>query len=152
MEHAENDEPSGTWTGLGCPGNGLAIGSDVEAVVLAGMSAVGEVADLLWEAPPDLAARHGQAHLLAMRAYQADDLAAGERHWRDVGAIWSRAWAANCQVLEFMQGSGNTRFGPAGAQHWVVASFEHHCGPHGAELPHVHNIVLISLAARAAPG
>ena len=133
LQHAQNDEPSGTWTGLGCPGHGLAIGSDVDPAVLEAMSAIGEVADLLWEAPADLAAQHNQVHLAAMRAYYAEDLAEAERHWSDLETIWSRAWAANRQVLEFMQGTGNTRFGPAGSQHWVVASFEHHCGPHGVE-------------------
>jgi hypothetical protein len=145
LKHAGNDEPSGTWTGLGCPRYRLAIGSDIDPVVLAEKSATGEVADLHWEAPAELVAEHNQAHLAAMRAYHAEDVADAERHWRNVEAIWSRAWAANYQALEFMQGTGGTRFGPAGPQQWVVASFEHHCGSHGVERPHVHNIVLISL-------
>jgi len=27
-------------------------------------------------------------------------------------------------------------------QRWLVASFEHHCGPHGLPRPHIHNIVV----------
>jgi hypothetical protein len=148
LEHAGNDEPSGTWTGLGCPRHRLAIGSDIDPVLLAEKSAAGEVADLVWEAPADLVAEHDQAHLAAMRAYHAEDVTDAERHWRSVEAVWSRAWTANYQALEFMQGTGSTRFGPAGPQQWVVASFEHHCSPHGVERPHVHNIVLISLTTR----
>jgi hypothetical protein len=47
-------------------------------------------------------------------------------------------------MLEFMQGTGLTRFAPVKPQRWVVASFEHHTSPHGLPRPHVHNIVLTS--------
>jgi hypothetical protein len=30
-----------------------------------------------------------------------------------------------------------------------VASFEHHCGPHGLPAPHVHNIVITALTIPA---
>jgi hypothetical protein len=52
-------------------------------------------------------------------------------------------------VLEFMQDAGFTRFSLAKPQRWMIASFEHHCGPHGVELPHVHNIVIAALTAGA---
>jgi hypothetical protein len=80
------------------------------------------------------------------RAYHAGHTQVAEQHWSDLQAIWSRAWAANCAALEFMQDAGLERFGPVRPQRWVVASFEHHCGPHGIQHPHIHNI------ARPSPG
>ena len=59
--------------------------------------------------------------------------------------IWSHAWAANYAVLELIQKAGITKFAAVKPQRWVVASFEHHCGPHGVQLPHVHNVVLTAL-------
>jgi hypothetical protein len=85
----------------------------------------------------------------AKRSGAADQQA--ERHWSDLVAIWSRAWAANWDVLEFMQEAGFTTFSLAKPQRWVVASFEHHCGPHGAGLPHVHNIIVPALTAGRRP-
>jgi hypothetical protein len=38
-----------------------------------------------------------------------------------------------------------TPYSPVKPQRWVVASFEHHCGPHGLPHPHVHNIVVTGL-------
>ena len=48
-----------------------------------------------------------------------------------------------------MQNAGLTRFFPVKPQRWVVASFEHHCGPHGLSSPHVHNIVFLDLTNQA---
>ena len=48
-----------------------------------------------------------------------------------------------------MQDAGLTRFSPVKPQRWVVASFEHHCGPHGLPSPHVHNIVFSDLTNQA---
>ena len=70
---------------------------------------------------------------------------AAEQIWQQVRAVWSRAWAANLASLELMQDVGLTRFSPVKPQRWVVASFEHHCGPHGLPSPHVHNIVFSDL-------
>jgi hypothetical protein len=147
LEHADADEPSGTWTGLACPDHGLAIGSDVDTAALVGMCRNGEVADLFWEAPADLTQEHNQAFHRAMQADEAQQTELTERHWSDLAAIWSHVWAANWEVLEFMQEAGFTRFSLAKPQRWVIASFEHHCGPHGVELPHVHNIVVAALTA-----
>ena len=75
--------------------------------------------------------------------------------WDKARAVWSRAWAANLAALELMQDAGLTRFSPVKPQRWVVASFEHHCGPHGLLNPHVHNIVFLNLtdqASAAGPG
>jgi len=52
LDHCDTDEPSGTWTGLACPDHGLAIGADVDTTTLRQLSAHGELADLIWEAPP----------------------------------------------------------------------------------------------------
>jgi len=62
--------------------------------------------------------------------------------WVDDATVWPHAWVANCASLEFMQGAGLTKFAPARPQRWVIASFEHLCGPHGVQHPHVHNIVI----------
>ena len=149
-DHSHTDETSGTWTGLACPARGLAIGTDVDNAVLRHLAAEdGEIADLIWEAPDELAAEHAQVFLAAMRAYNAGDSERGDRLWENLRAIWSQAWSANYAVLEFMQGTGLTRFSPVKPQHWVIASFEHHTSPHGLPRPHIHNIVLTALTTAA---
>ncbi len=142
IEHAEVDEPRGTWTGLACPDHGLAIGVGVDLEMLKRLSTRGEIADLIWEAPDDIVGDHNEAFLVAMQAYDAENTAQAERHWSDMQTIWSRAWDANYKVLEFMQQAGIERFGPVGPQRWIAASLEHHCGPHGIQRPHVHNLVI----------
>jgi hypothetical protein len=116
--------------------------------VLIGLCGRGEVADLVWEAPPPLADAHEEAYRLATHGYATLDLDSGELHWRELEAIWSQAWSANCDVLRFMQETGLERFSPVKPQRWVVASFEHHSGPHGVDRPHVHNIVVAPLAGQ----
>jgi hypothetical protein len=111
----------------------------------------GEVADLVWEAPPPLACAHEEAYRLATHGYATLDLEMGELHWRDLEAIWSQAWTANCDVLQFMQETGLERFSPLKPQRWVVASFEHHSGPHGVGHPHIHNIVVAPLTTGTVP-
>lgn len=145
IEHANTDEPSGTWTGLACPDHGLPIGSDVDLNVLTNLCAERDVVDFVWEAPDEMASEHIRAFDAAMSAYHAGHPEVAEQHWGDLRATWSRAWAANCAALEFMQGAGLERFGPIGPQRWVVASFEHHCGPHGIQHPHIHNVVVVKL-------
>ena len=145
LEHSDSDEPTGTWTGLACTDFGLGLGADVALDTLTDMCARGDVADLIWEAPPDLAAAHRRCLDAAMSAYQAQDAATAERHWQDLQATWSHAWAANLHAMDLMQQAGITRFAPFKPQRWVIASFEHHCGPHGAQQPHVHNIVVTPL-------
>jgi hypothetical protein len=142
LEHCETDEPSGTWTGLAGPGHGLALGADVDNTMLRQLAGGSEIADLIWEAPDELAGDHAQVFHAAMRAYSAGDSERAEQLWEDLRAIWSHAWSANYAVLELMQGTGLTRFSPVKPQHWVVASFEHHTSPHGLPRPHVHNIVI----------
>ena len=142
LEHCEADEPSGTWTGLAGPGYGLPLGADVDNAVLRQLADGSEIADLIWEAPDELAGEHAQVFQAAMRAYSASDSERAEQLWEDLRAIWSHAWSANYAVLELMQGTGLTRFSPVKPQRWVVASFEHHTSPHGLPHPHVHNIVI----------
>jgi hypothetical protein len=117
----------------------------VDNPVLRQLTDGSEIADLIWEAPDELAADHAQVFQAAMRAYSAADSERAEQLWEDLRAIWSHAWSANYAVLELMQGTGLTRFSPLKPQHWVVASFEHHTSPHGLPRPHVHNIVITSL-------
>ena len=145
LDYSLTDETSGTWTGLACPGHGLAVGTDVDHATLRHLAAGSEIADLIWEAPDELTAEHGQAFQAAIRAYHADDAQRAEELWENVRAIWSQAWSVNYAVLEFMQGTGLTRFSPVKPQQWVVASFEHHTSPHGLPRPHIHNIVLTGL-------
>ena len=148
LDHSHTDETFGTWTGLACPGHGLALGTDVDDTTLRQLAAGSEIADLTWEAPDELTADHAEVFQAAMRAHHADD---SERAglWETLQAIWSQAWSANYAALEFMQGTGLTRFAPVKPQHWVVASFEHHTSPHGLPRPHIHNIALPSLTRAA---
>jgi hypothetical protein len=113
------------------------------------LCAGGDIADLIWEAPDDLAAGHELAFFAAMRAYHAGDAQEATQHWDDLQQNWSRCWAANAAALEFMQHAGLARFAPDKPQRWVVASFGHHTGPHGIQHPHVHNIVITALKTRA---
>ena len=111
------------------------------------LAAGSEIADLVWEAPDELTAEHGQMFHAAICAHQAADSQHADELWEKVRAIWSQAWSANYAALEFLQGTGLTRFSPVEPQHWVVASFEHHTSPHGLPRPHIHNIVITSLTA-----
>lgn len=62
MEHANIDEPSGTWTGLACRDHRLALGGDVDTATLQHrLAANSKLADLIWEAPKELAAEHTHA-------------------------------------------------------------------------------------------
>ena len=103
LEHCETDEPSGTWTGLACPDRGLALGSDVDNAVLRRLCADGEIADIIWEAPADLATVHHCAFDAAMNAYRGGNSTQAEQLWQDVQATWSRAWAANYASLDLLQ-------------------------------------------------
>ena len=73
LDHSHTDETSGTWTGLACPGHGLAVGTDVDDAMLQQLAAGSEIADLIWEAPDELTADHAQAFQDAMRAHHAGD-------------------------------------------------------------------------------
>jgi len=149
LEHSQSDEPSGTWTGLACPGHGLEIGTDVDNSTLQHL-ARGDLADFTWEAPADFTAEHAQLSLAAIRAHQDGEPEAGEQLWQHAQTLWSRAWSANHQALGLLQAAGLTRFSPVKPQRWVIASFEHHNGPHGVAHPHIHNIVIPALTT--APG
>jgi hypothetical protein len=149
LEHCDVDEPTGTWTGLACPDHGMALGTDVDTTTLQQLAADGELADLIWEAPADLATEHGQLLQAAIQAHRAGRTETAEQLWEKAQAIWSKAWTANYAALELVQRAGLTRFSPVKPQRWVVASFEHHCGPHGLPHPHVHNIVIAALTTRA---
>ena len=105
----------------------------------------GDFADLIWEAPADLTAEHGHLCQAAIHAYQAGNHKTGERLWQQAQTLWSQAWSANYETLKLMQAAGLTRFASVKPQRWVIASFEHHCGPHGIRHPHVHNVVITSL-------
>jgi hypothetical protein len=47
LDYSQADETSGTWTGLACPGHGLALGTDVDNALLREMAAGSELADLI---------------------------------------------------------------------------------------------------------
>jgi hypothetical protein len=149
MDHSHTDETPGTWTGLACPGHGLALGTDVDNATLQNLAAGSEIADLIWEAPDAITAEHGEAFQAAMNAYHVADTERAEQLWENVRAIWSQAWSANYAALQVLQGTGLTRFSPVKPQQWVVASFEHHTSPHGLSRPHIHNIVVTGLTTRA---
>ncbi len=147
LEHSDTDEPSGTWTGLACRDHELALGGDVDTAMLLRLATGGKIADLVWEAPEELVAQHNQAFQAAMHAHRAGDSESAKKHWHEFQAIWSRAWAANHATLELLQTAGITTFSPVKPQRWVIASFEHHCSPHGLPHPHVHNVVLTRLTS-----
>jgi hypothetical protein len=89
LEHCDTDEPSGTWTGLACPDHGLALGADVDAAAVQQLSARGRLADLIWEAPADLTAEHGQLFRAAFQAYHAGQPEAVGQLWDKAQAVWS---------------------------------------------------------------
>jgi hypothetical protein len=149
LDYSRADETSGTWTGLACPGHGLALGTDVDNEVLRQLADGSELADLVWEAPDEFTADHAQAFKDAMRAHLTGDAERATLLWEDLRAAWSHAWSSNYAVLEFMQGTGLSRFAPVKPQQWVVASFEHHTSPHGLPRPHDHNIVITRLTTGA---
>ena len=149
LEHSQTDETSGTWTGRACPDYGLAPGSDVDGATLRRLAGEGELADLAWEAPDDIAADHGQVFQAMIASYQAGESKAAEELWEKVQEVWSHAWSANYAALEFLQDTGLSRFSPVKPQRWLAASFEHHCGPHGLPRPHIHNIVVVALTKGA---
>jgi hypothetical protein len=135
LDHSQADETSGTWTGLACPDHGLPIGSDVDNATLLRLAGQDQIADLTWEAPPDFTAEHGQVCAAAIQAHLSGNAQQAEHLREQLMALWSHAWSANYQALEFMQGAGLTRFSPAKPQRWVIASFEHHTSPHGLRTP-----------------
>ena len=91
LTHSQTDETAGTWTGLACPARGLQAGTDVDNATLQRL-AQGEIADLIWEAPADLAAGHGELLLAAIGAHQSGHLEEGEQYWQQAQALWARAW------------------------------------------------------------
>jgi hypothetical protein len=147
LAYSRADEPAGAWTGLACPDHGLALGADVDNMALRRLSAHSDIADLLWEPHAELTAEHGQLCRAAIQAHWAGAQVTGERLWQQAQALWSVAWSANYQALGLLQKTGLSRFAPVRPQRWVIASFEHHCGPHGLRQPHIHNIVITSLTA-----
>ncbi len=149
LEHAGGDEPAGVWTGQACPGRGLALGADVDNVTLRRLAARSDIADLIWEPPPALAAEHGQLCRAAIQAHLAGAREPGERLWQQAQALCSQAWSLNYRDLGLLQQTGLTPFSRVKPQSWVVASFEHHRGPHGLPHPHIHNIVITALTAAA---
>ena len=149
IKHSQSVEPAGIWTGLACPAHRLPIGADVDTATLQHL-AQGEVADLVWEAPADFTEEHGRLLRAAVHAYQNGDHQTGEHLWQQAQALWASARAASAEALTLMQHAGLTRFSPHKPQRWVIASYDHHCGPHGVAHPHVHNIVIPALTI--APG
>lgn len=95
LQHCDNDEPSGTWTGRACPDHGLAAGADADLAAVRQLSARGQLADLIWEAPAGLTAEHSQLFRAAIQAYHAGQAEAAEQIWQQLGTVWSRACAAN---------------------------------------------------------
>ena len=149
LHHSHTDETPGTWTGLVCPGHGLALGTDVDNETLQHLAVGNEIADLTWEAPDELAAEHAPAFQAAIRAHHVRASKRAGQLWENVRAIWSQAWSANYAVLQFFQRTGLTRFAQVKPQHWVIASFEHHTSPHSLSRPHVHNIIPTTLPTAA---
>jgi hypothetical protein len=149
LQHSQADETIGTWTGLACPDHGLEIGADVDNATLLRL-AHGEIADLIWEAPPEFTVEHARLCLAAVTAYQVGDHETAEQLWEQLRSVWSAAWSANHRAMWLMQNAGLDRFSTEKPQRWVIASFEHHTGPHGIDHPHIHNIVVTALTTAPA--
>jgi len=81
LDYSQADETSGTWTGLACPGHGLALGADVDNAVLREMAAGSELADLIWEArtssPPITPRRSGMPCVLTSPATPSAPVGSG---------------------------------------------------------------------------
>jgi hypothetical protein len=149
LDHSRSDETSGTWTGLACPGHGLALGGDVDDAALRHLAAGSEIADLTWEAPSELAAEHAQVFQDAMRAHHAGESEHAGRLWEELQAIWSRGLVGELRGTRVYAGHGPEPVRAGQAPALVVASFEHHTSPHGLPRPHVHNIAVASLTTAA---
>ena len=149
LEHSQTDETSGTWTGLACPDHGLALGSRRGRRDAASPRRRGRARRPHLGSP----GRHHRRTRPGVpgrdRLLSSGESKAAEELWEQVQAVWSHAWSANYEALEFLQDTGLTRFSPVKPQRWVVASFEHHCGPHGLPQPHIHNIVVVALTKGA---
>jgi len=87
IDHANADEPTGTWIGSACADFGLAIGSDVDIGVLRNLCRDGEIADLIWEAPADLVSEHNKAHQAALQTYEAGNIEVAEHEWSKAQAL-----------------------------------------------------------------
>jgi hypothetical protein len=109
---------------LACSDHQLGLGGDVDNLTLRRLAVDSKIADLAWEAPEYLAAKHGYPFQAAMKAYNTEHSELAEQHWQELQAIWSRAWAANFATLKLLQNAGITTFSPVKAQSWVTASFE----------------------------
>jgi hypothetical protein len=77
LEHSQSNEPSGTLTGLACPGHGLEIGDNVDNASLQYL-AHGDLADFT--------AEHGQLSLATIRAHRDGEPEAGEQLWQQAQA------------------------------------------------------------------
>ena len=106
LDHSHTDETSGTWTGLACPGHGLALGTDVDNATLQHLAAGSEIADLIWEAPDELTADHAQVFQAAMRAHHAGDSERAEQLWENLQAIWSQRLVSELRGARVHAGHG----------------------------------------------
>ena len=96
----------------------------MDTATLQSLFASSDVADLIWEAPADFTAEHGQLCQAAIQAYQAGNHETGEQVWQQAHTLWSQAWSANYETLKLLQAAGLTRFASVKPQRWVIASFD----------------------------
>ena len=73
--------PGQVWR---CRDHALALGGDVDNATLRRLATDDKIADLVWEAPEQLVAEHGQAFQAAMQAYHAGHSELAEQHWQGV--------------------------------------------------------------------
>ena len=131
LHHSHTHETPGTWTGLACPGHGLALGTDVDNETLQHLAVGNEIADLTWEAPDELAAEHARA----FNGRHARSPDTGECRARrpalggppgrlvDTPGQRTTRCSSSCRAPVC---PGSRRSSPSS---WVVASFEHHTSP-----------------------
>lgn len=140
LQHVGVDEPSGTWTGGGCPQHGRSLGTDVDLADLGEMHRQSAgLSDMTWL--PESAA--ADTYLRLIREWHADGANQPHHHsfdwWAErVKTMWSYIWSANCRfITEIIEQPARSR-GSAGL---LIASFEHNSSTHGLEQPHIHNLM-----------
>ena len=72
---------------VACPDHGLAVGADVGTATVRQLSARGQIADLIWEAPAGLTGEHGQLFRAAIQAYRAGQAEAAGKLWDQTRAV-----------------------------------------------------------------
>ena len=140
LHHTGIDEPTGTWTGGGCPQHGRDVGTDASLYDLGEMHRQSAgLCDMTWFPEPAAAI----AYQWLIRDWHADGGRQPHQHpfewWQErVKVAWSYIWAANYRyITEIIEQPARSKGGTG----LLIASFEHNSSDHGLEQPHIHNLM-----------